>query len=49
VPTSVNSFLSNNPQAQGYIIAKACGVKVDTAGGSRKECVQKETLIKLIK
>ncbi|MDW5416944.1 hypothetical protein R6242_10240 [Iodobacter sp. CM08] len=49
IPTSVNSFLSNNPEAKGYIIAKACGFKVDTAGGSRKECVQKEIAIKLIK
>jgi hypothetical protein len=49
IPTSVNSFLSNNPDAKGYIIAKACGFKVDTAGGSRKECVQKEVAIKLIK
>ncbi|STR45306.1 hypothetical protein [Iodobacter fluviatilis] len=49
VPTSVNSFLSNNPEGKGYIIAKACGFKVDTAGGSRKECVQKEVAIKLNK
>ncbi|QBC43099.1 hypothetical protein [Iodobacter fluviatilis] len=49
VPTSVNLFLSNNPEAKGYIIAKACGFKVDTAGGSRKECVQKEVAIKLNK
>jgi hypothetical protein len=49
IPTSVNSFLSNNPEAKGYIIAKACGFKVDTANGNRKECVQKEVAIKLIK
>ncbi|MFC7418369.1 hypothetical protein ACFQNF_00555 [Iodobacter arcticus] len=49
VPTSVNSFLSNNSEGKGYLIAKACGFKVDTAGGSRKECVQKEVAIQLIK
>ncbi|MEN9659383.1 MAG: hypothetical protein RL571_2848 [Pseudomonadota bacterium] len=48
LPTSVNSFLSNNPSGSGYIIAKACGTKIDTAGGTRKECVQKEVAIKLL-
>jgi hypothetical protein len=48
-PISVNGFRSNNPSNSGYIIAKACGIKVDTAGGMKKECVQKEVAIKLVK
>lgn len=49
IPQDVSAFFTASPSGKGYIIARACGIVVDTANGERKECQQKEVGVVLLK
>ena len=49
IPVPIKAFFEKNPQGQGFVIARGCGVIVDTANGERKSCVEKTVAVKLNK
>jgi hypothetical protein len=49
LPLDISTFFAASPAGKGYIIARACGLIVDTANGERKECQQKEVAVVLLK
>ncbi|MGL6041050.1 MAG: hypothetical protein ACRC01_07610 [Deefgea sp.] len=49
VPLPIKSFFDKNPLGQGFVIARGCGVIIDTANGERKSCVEKTVAVKLNK
>ncbi|WP_373974484.1 hypothetical protein NT239_12690 [Chitinibacter sp. SCUT-21] len=49
LPLDISSFFTASPTGQGFVIARACGLIVDTANGERKECQQKEVAIVFLK
>ncbi|QLG88511.1 hypothetical protein HQ393_09765 [Chitinibacter bivalviorum] len=49
IPQDVSTFFAASPSGKGYIIARACGIVIDTANGERKECQQKEVGVVLLK
>ena len=47
VPLPIKSFFAGNALGQGFVIARGCGVIVDTANGERKSCVEKSVAVKM--
>ncbi len=49
LPVPVKSFFNDNPNGFGFVIARACGLIIDTAYGERKSCVEKAVPVQLVK